>query len=100
MPHSWRQLCTIATILVLVLIVLLNQFGSPLTGYLLERQVVQHLQMQGYSEEHFSDVRVIYNPSDRHTYTAEVIFQDHGGYARYYAYNSEHELQELERIGR
>ncbi len=99
MPHNWRQLCTIATIILIVLVLLLSQFGSPLAGYLMERQVYSHLQEQGYNEEDIADIRVIYSPNERYAYTAEVDFQDHGGYMRYYVYNNEHKLQELEKIG-
>ena len=37
MSHIWRQLCTVATIVLLVLILLVNQFGSPLAEILMER---------------------------------------------------------------
>ncbi|MBQ2119414.1 MAG: DUF3139 domain-containing protein [Peptococcaceae bacterium] len=100
MSHIWRQLCTVATIVLLVLILLVNQFGSPLAEILMERQVYQHLQQQGYDEEDIANIRVTYHPRERNVYVSEVFFPDHGGYVRYYIYNSDKEIQELERISR
>jgi hypothetical protein len=100
MSHIWRQLCTVATIVLLVLILLVNQFGSPMAEILMERQVYQHLQQQGYGEEDIADIRVTYHPGERNVYISEVFFPDHGGYVRYYIYNSDKEIQELERISR
>ena len=100
MSHIWRQLCTVATIVLLVLILLINQFGSPLAGILMERQVYLHLQQQGYGGEDIADIRVTYHPGQRNVYISEVSFLDHGGYMRYFIYNSDREIQELERISK
>ena len=100
MSHIWRQVCTIATIILLVLVVLLSQFGSPLAGLVMERQVYSLLQEQGYGDEDIQDIRIRYNPKERHVYTAEVVFQDHGGYMCYFMYNGNQELQELERLSK
>lgn len=100
MSHIWRQLCTVATIVLLVLILLVSQFGSPLAGILMERQVYQYLQQQGYGEEDIRDITVTYHPGERNVYISEVTFRDHGGYTRYYIYNSDKEIQEMERISR
>ena len=100
MSHIWRKLCTVTTILLLVAVLLLNQFGSPLACYMLERQVYSYLQAQGYGKADIADIRVIYNPEERYVYTAEVTFLDHAGYIRYYCYNSEQQIQALEKIGK
>ncbi len=99
MSHIWRQLCTVTTIILLVCILLLNQFGSPFAGFMMERQVYNYLQEHGYSEEAISDIRIIYTPKGRHVYTAEVTFQDHGGYKHHYIYNGNQEIQELDWAG-
>lgn len=100
MSHIWRQLCTITTIILLVAVLLLNQFGSPLACYMMERQVYSYLQAQGYGTEDIADIRIRYNPEERYVYTAEATFLDHGGYTRYYCYNGEQEIQILEKIGK
>lgn len=100
MSNIWRQVCTIITIILLVLVVLLSQFGSPLAGLLMERQVYSLLQTQGYGAEDIAGIQILYNPGERHVYTAEVTFRDHGGYTHYYIYNGDQELQELERFSK
>lgn len=45
----WRKLCTVLTIVLLLGVVLLNQFGSPLTHYAMERDVMEYLQTLGYA---------------------------------------------------
>lgn len=97
MPNFWRRLCTIATVVLLILLLLLKQFGSPVVSYRMERQVYQYLQEQGYRSETIADVCVIYDPDNRHAYTAKVMFLDHGGYTRYYYYNNDQLIQGLEK---
>ena len=95
-----RKTCTGITIGLLILFLLLAQFGSPLAGLRMERQVYSLLRNQGYGVEEIGDIQILYNPDERYAYKAEVFFRDHGGYTRRYIYNSEQELQELEQIGR
>ena len=99
MPRSWRTLCTIVSVVLLVAVLLVNQFGSPLACYAMERQVYSHLESLGYTAKHISDIQVVYDADDRYPYTAQVTFADHGGYVRCYCYNSNREIQLLERIG-
>ena len=98
MPNFWRRLCTIATVILLILLLLLKQFGSPVVSYRMERQVYQYLQEQGYRSEEIADIRVIYDPANRHVYTAKVVFLDHGEYTRYYYYNDDQLIQALKKI--
>ena len=100
MSHIWRQLCTVTMIIVLVAVLLLNQFGSPLVGYMMERHVYSYLQDQGYGREDIADIRVMYHPEERYAYTAEVTFLDHAGYVHQYYYNSERQIQIVEKIGK
>ncbi len=98
MPHSWRKIYTVVTIILLLMVLLLRQFGSPVVGYLMERQVYLYLQEQGYRNEDIADIHIIYDPERRHAYTAEAIFLDHGGYKQYYCYNEDKIVQSFEKI--
>ena len=37
--YNWRKVCTVLTVVVLLAVILLSQFGSPLTRLQMKRQV-------------------------------------------------------------
>ena len=48
---TWRKVCTGVSVIILVLILGLNLFGSPIASWHLEQQVREHLMSTGLTEE-------------------------------------------------
>lgn len=96
----WRKVCTFLTIVLLLGVVLLNQFGSPLTCYAMEREVKEYLLMTGYAERDIQTVQAVYNREAQRPYMVEVVFKDTPQQVLYYAYDSKRELQKIEKIGK
>lgn len=95
----WRKMCTILTILLLLGVVLLNQFGSPVTHYMMERQVRDYLQERGYVQQDLLKVQTIYSREERNPYTVQVFFADAPNQPHYYVYDDNQKIQEIEKIG-
>ena len=95
----WRKVCTVLTILLLLGVVLLNQFGSPLTCYAMEREVTEYLQMIGYAERDIQTVQAVYNRDEQRPYMVKVVFKEAPQQVFYYVYDSKRELQKIEKIG-
>lgn len=87
--HSWRKVCTIVSIVLLAVILLLNYFGSPLTRYQLEQQVADYLQEQGYQQEDLAELSSVYDRHARNKYMVKVVFTDAPEAVRYYYYDEE-----------
>lgn len=96
----WRKVCTVLTVLLLLGVVLLNQFGSPLTRYAMERDVSEYLQTIGYARRNIQSVQAVYNRDAQSPYMVEVIFTNAPQQCHYYVYDSKRELQEIEKIGK
>ena len=95
---NWRKVCTVLSVLLLVTILLLNQFGSPLACYRLEKQVYSHLQAQGYQQEDIAEMKVYYDRNARNKYVAEVQFTSMPDRLYHYCYDSDQQIQETEQI--
>ena len=96
----WRKLCTVLTIVLLLGVVLLNQFGSPLTRYAMERDVMEYLQTLGYAQQDVQAMKAVYNKNDQNPYMVEVTFMDAPQQVHYYVYDDNRELQEIEKNGK
>lgn len=96
---SWRKACTVLTVILLAMVLLLNQFGSPLTSYHMEQQVTDYLQKQGYQQQDLASLKAVYNRNEQHKYMVEVIFTDAPDKVHAYYYDVENGIKELERIG-
>lgn len=96
----WRKLCTAGAILVLAVILLLHQFGSPLVRYQLEQQVSAYLQEQGYREKEIAQLACLYDSQAQTPYTVKVVFAGTPERVRYYYYDQELHLQESEMPGK
>ena len=89
----WRKICSIGTLLVLVGLFLMNVFGSPVTRYMMERDVTNLLMEHGYREEELLKVESVYRKDEQKKYTVRVIFQDKPETVYYYYYDINHVLQ-------
>ena len=63
--YNWRKACTVLTVVVLLAVILLSQFGSPLTRLQMKRQVAQYLQEQGYTVEQLAEVQTVYDKREQ-----------------------------------
>lgn len=93
---AWRKACTLGTVLLLALVLILNYYGSPLIHYQMRQQVAT----LGFSETDVAEAHVIYDRRNPHKYILQIVLQEYPDVIRSYYYDSEHELQELERIKR
>jgi hypothetical protein len=94
--HSWRKLCTIASVFLLAVILLLSWFGSPLIDYQMEQKMYTQLQKQGYQREDILKLDTIYDRHGRTPYLVQVIFADAPETVHSYFYDGEQVLQEME----
>ena len=81
--YNWRKACTVLTVVVLLAVILLSQFGSPLTRLQMKRQVAQYLQEQGYTVEQLAEVQTVYDKREQNEYLVKVVFADAPDKAHY-----------------
>lgn len=96
---TWRKVCTGLTAIILVLIVSLGLFGSPLTAWHLERQVEQHLIATGLTEDDILSAKVVYQRDKQTGYVVQVVFAEEPEIVHYYFRNVDKEIQEMEHVG-
>ena len=96
--YNWRKACTVLTVVVLLAVILLSQFGSPLTRLQMKRQVAQYLQEQGYTVEQLAEVQTVYDKREQNEYLVKVVFADAPDTAHYYFYDENKQIQELEKL--
>lgn len=96
---TWRKVCTGMTAIILVLVVYLSFFGSPVTAWYLERQVQQYLIETGLSEEDVLSVKAMYQKDKQTSYMVQVVFADEPEIVHYYYSNVDKEIQEMEHVG-
>ena len=96
--YNWRKACTVLTVVVLLAVILLSQFGSPLTRLQMKRQVAQYLQEQGYTVEQLAEVQTVYDKREQNEYLVKVVFADAPDQAHYYFYDEDKQIQELEKL--
>ena len=96
---TWRKVCTGLTAIILVLIVCLGLFGSPLTAWHLERQVEQHLIATGLTEDDILSAKVVYQRDKQTGYVVQVVFAEEPEIVHYYFRNVDKEIQEMEHVG-
>ena len=96
--YNWRKACTVLTVVVLLAVILLSQFGSPLTRLQMKRQVAQYLQEQGYTVEQLAEVQTVYDKREQNEYLVKVVFADAPDKAHYYFYDEDKQIQELEKL--
>lgn len=92
----WRKMCTVGTVLLLAIVLILNYYGSPLIHY----QMRQQIETLGFSSQDVAEAHVIYDRCNPHKYILQIVLCKNPDEIRSYYYDSEHELQELERIQR
>lgn len=84
--------------LILVVVLYLGLFGSPLTAWHLERQVQEYLIASGLTEEDILSTKVSYQRDKQNSYVVQVVFTEEPEIVRYYYRNVDKEIQELERV--
>ncbi len=95
---AWRKVCTGMTAIILVLVVYLSLFGSPVTAWHLERQVQQHLIETGLSEEDILSAKAMYQRDKQTSYMVQVVFTAEPEIVHYYYCNVDKEIQEMEHV--
>lgn len=95
---TWRKVCTGMTAIILVLVVYLSFFGSPVTAWHLERQVQQHLMETGLSEADILSAKAMYQRDKQTSYMVQVVFAAEPEIVHYYYCNVNKEIQEMEHV--
>jgi len=95
---TWRKVCTGLSAIILVMVLYLSLFGSPLTAHYLERQVVQYLVETGITEENILSAKAVYQRDKQTSYVVQVVFADEPEIVHYYYSNVDKEIQEMEHV--
>ena len=95
---TWRKVCTGLSAIILVMVLYLSLFGSPLTAHYLERQVVQYLVETGINEENILSAKAVYQRDKQTSYVVQVVFADEPEIVHYYYSNVDKEIQEMEHV--
>lgn len=95
---SWRKVCTGLSVILLGVLLYISMFGSPVTAWNLEHQVIQHLQENGLTEEQILSAEAVYQKDKQARYVVQVVFADEPEIVRYYYYNMDKKIQEMDTI--
>ncbi len=95
---NWRKVCTGLSVIILVLILGLNLFGSPIAAQALEQQVYDHLIASGLSEEDIFSTKVVYQRDKQTSYVVQVVFTAEPEIVHYYYSNVDNQIQEMESV--
>lgn len=95
---NWRKVCTGLTAILFVLIVYLSLFGSPITAWMLERQVETHLLESGVEEADILSAEAVYQRDKQTSYVVQVVFTEEPEIVHYYYCNIDKEIQEMEYV--
>ncbi|MBQ2777688.1 MAG: DUF3139 domain-containing protein [Peptococcaceae bacterium] len=95
---TWRKVCTGLSAIILVMVLYLSLFGSPLTAHYLESQVVQYLVETGITEENILSAKAVYQRDKQTSYVVQVVFADEPEIVHYYYSNVDKEIQEMEHV--
>jgi len=95
---TWRKVCTGLSAIILVMVLYLSLFGSPLTAHYLKSQVVQYLVETGITEENILSAKAVYQRDKQTSYVVQVVFADEPEIVHYYYSNVDKEIQEMEHV--
>ena len=95
---TWRKVCTGLTAVIMVLVLYLSLFGSPLAAWHLERQVQHHLIASGLTEEDILSAKTVYQRDKQTSYVVQVVFAEEPEIVHYYYCNVDKEIQEMEHV--
>ena len=96
---NWRKVCTGVSVIILVLILFLNLFGSPIAARSLEQQVHKHLMDTGLTEEDILSAKAVYQRDKQTSYVVQVVFTAEPEIVHYYYRNVDDKIQEIEIVG-
>ena len=95
---NWRKVCTGVSVIILVLILCLNLFGSPIASWSLEQQVREHLISTGLTEEDIFSTKAVYQRDKQTSYIVQVVFTAEPEIVHYYYSNVDNQIQEMESV--
>ena len=93
---NWRKVCTGVSVIILVLILYLDLFGSPIASWHLEQQVREHLIGTGLTEEDIFSTKAVYQRDKQTSYVVQVVFTAEPEIVHYYYSNVDNQIQEME----
>ena len=96
---TWRKVCTGVSVIILVLFLGLNLFGSPIASWHLEQQVREHLMSTGLTEEDIFSAKTVYQRDKQTSYVVQVVFTAEPEIVHYYYSNVDNQIQEMESVG-
>lgn len=95
---TWRKVCTGIAGIIMIIMLYLSFWGSPITAWQLERQVERYLLETGLSQEDILSSKTVYQRDKQTNYIVQVIFVAEPEIVHYYYYNVDKEIQEMEYI--
>lgn len=95
---NWRKVCTGLSAILLGILLYISFFGSPVTSWYLEHQVLQHLVETGLTEEMILSSESVYQRDKQVRYIVQVVFVEEPEIVHYYYCNMDKEIQEMDAI--
>ena len=96
---TWRKVCTGVSVIILILILGLNLFGSPIASWHLEQQVREHLISTDMAEEDILSAKTVYQRDKQTSYMVQIVFTAEPEIVHYYYSNVDNQIQEMEFVG-